>query len=336
MRPNKTLALLALKANPYSTASGPIVTYRGDGSPLAGLTVDIFPVQEGEGDPSPDNIRPITGWDGMTVEHTGKNLINEDNLTWVTGYYLDSTGSALPSSTYRYTNEYTPVKAGSYYMSYTKTTSLSAGCTVCQYDSNKSFLRRAILTQAAGTTGRKSKSIEFDDDVCYIRFSAPYSATAEHYGSHEFQLELSGSLTDYTPYTGSTLPISWQSEAGTVYGGTLEWLGDDQWKLKKRPEYDSYNGELLVGPWMSSVDVYAPGTTPTIGAQVVDLGGVEAEYTLTIPDSEIVTLSGSNNIWADAGDVSVTYRDPAKVARAKLPLVLRDRVDWPVLLGVMK
>ena len=28
--------------------------------------------------------------------------------------------------------------------------------------------------------------------------------------------------TDYEPYNGTTYPISWASEAGTVYGGTLD------------------------------------------------------------------------------------------------------------------
>lgn len=35
-------------------------------------------------------------------------------------------------------------------------------------------------------------------------------------------VSVSGTPTAYTPYSGTTLPISWQSEAGTVYGGTLD------------------------------------------------------------------------------------------------------------------
>lgn len=42
--------------------------------------VYFTPVQEGEGDPSPDNVRPISGWDGITIEQANEyyRLIPED------------------------------------------------------------------------------------------------------------------------------------------------------------------------------------------------------------------------------------------------------------------
>lgn len=42
--------------------------------PLKSLTVDIEPVQAGSGDPGPENVRPITGWTGCKISRTGKNL----------------------------------------------------------------------------------------------------------------------------------------------------------------------------------------------------------------------------------------------------------------------
>lgn len=39
--------------------------------------------------------------------------------------------------------------------------------------------------------------------------------------------------------------------------------------ISRSAEIASYAGEQLPGPWISSLDVYDPGTTPTIGAQVV-------------------------------------------------------------------
>ena len=42
----------------------------------------IEPVQEGTGDPSPENIRPITGFTGLTVKRIGKNFIPiEEKIT---------------------------------------------------------------------------------------------------------------------------------------------------------------------------------------------------------------------------------------------------------------
>lgn len=39
-----------------------------------GITVPLLPIQPGSGDPSPTNIRPISGRTGLTVSHAGKNL----------------------------------------------------------------------------------------------------------------------------------------------------------------------------------------------------------------------------------------------------------------------
>ena len=36
------------------------------------------------------------------------------------------------------------------------------------------------------------------------------------------QVALGSVASEYEPYNGTTIPISWQSEAGTVYGGTLD------------------------------------------------------------------------------------------------------------------
>lgn len=40
------------------------------------VVCEFSPVQEGTGDPSPDNVRPISGWTGCNVIDTGYNLLN--------------------------------------------------------------------------------------------------------------------------------------------------------------------------------------------------------------------------------------------------------------------
>ena len=102
--------------------------------------------------------------------------------------------------------------------------------------------------------------------------------------------------------TVNTRTIDWQAIAGTVYGGTLDVTNG---ALTVHPYYASYNGETLVGPWVSSMDVYAPGTTPTIGAQVVDMGGSGTSYQLD--PITVQTLLGHNTMWADCGDVAVEW-----------------------------
>lgn len=61
---------------PPFTASGSVVQCTPvENSPLD-VQVETTPTQEGTGDPSPENVRPIAGWDGVTVWRSGKNLLD--------------------------------------------------------------------------------------------------------------------------------------------------------------------------------------------------------------------------------------------------------------------
>ena len=52
----------------YMDASGAVATFETNvAAPIRSLRVDMEPIQEGTGDPSPDNIRPITGREAVTV-----------------------------------------------------------------------------------------------------------------------------------------------------------------------------------------------------------------------------------------------------------------------------
>ena len=48
--------------------------------PLKSLSVSFSPKQEGSGTPSIDNLRPITGWTGMTIYHSGEDASDPDEL----------------------------------------------------------------------------------------------------------------------------------------------------------------------------------------------------------------------------------------------------------------
>lgn len=88
----------------------------------------------------------------------------------------------------------------------------------------------------------------------------------------------------------------------TVYGGTVDLVSG---VLNSKPYYASYNGETLTGEWISDRDEYVEGTTPTIGAQVVNIGADGTDSQLS--PQTINTLVGENNVWANSGDVSLEY-----------------------------
>lgn len=45
------------------------------------VSISFSPIQTGEGNPSPENIRPISGWDSLWVTRCGKNLLDYAQLT---------------------------------------------------------------------------------------------------------------------------------------------------------------------------------------------------------------------------------------------------------------
>lgn len=60
---------------PLEETGNPVVCYPVAGYPL-GCKVSWEPTQEGTGDPSPENVRPIKGRDSVTVERCGENLLD--------------------------------------------------------------------------------------------------------------------------------------------------------------------------------------------------------------------------------------------------------------------
>lgn len=66
--------LVDMLCPPLDETGNPVVCYPVENYPL-GVTASWEPVQEGSGDPSPDNIRPIKGRDSVKVERCGGNVI---------------------------------------------------------------------------------------------------------------------------------------------------------------------------------------------------------------------------------------------------------------------
>lgn len=185
-------------------------------------------------------------------------------------------------------------KAISFYDGYTSgATRISNGATSCSIPANTSGYVSIRLDSA---------------QTCIINFQIEQGSTASSWTPYSNICPISG-RTGLSVYVGPTSAIGdatadsmdWTTPAGTIYAGSADIVSGD---TKAAPYYASYNGETLVGPWISSMDVYDPDGTPTTGAQVVDLGGTMTEYHITGQD--IITLVGDNYIWSDSGDVTIT------------------------------
>lgn len=60
----------------YTATGNPAIFQTNVSKPLRNLMIPFEPVQAGTGDPSPSNIRPITGWTGMNIYQSGADTSN--------------------------------------------------------------------------------------------------------------------------------------------------------------------------------------------------------------------------------------------------------------------
>ena len=70
-----SLRILDTLCPPIKATGNPVVCYPIEGYPL-GVSVDFAPIQEGEGDPSPENVRPIKARESVDVVRCGVNVLN--------------------------------------------------------------------------------------------------------------------------------------------------------------------------------------------------------------------------------------------------------------------
>ena len=286
--------------------------------PLSSLIVNIDPLQSGSGDPSSENIRPITGWTQVKITRTGKNLCG--GLKFATAfsdakdYSLDENTKTFSFSRnasniigirdfgikYKENTQYTltgPYIGSSNYafrVYYTDGT----------YDTIRFYDHGADDITVRGFNTQNNKTVDYFALV-YVSNSSAGLVTMyyDEWGIFENVYNAADYALFYEPYIGDVYNISLPAGAGTVYGGTLDIVNGI---LTVNKGYiNSYNGESLSGEWISDRDTYNANATPTTGAQVVYQLATPLVYSLS--PIQINTVVGDNNIWADCGNISLSY-----------------------------
>ena len=286
----------------YGTASGAVASFDdgADGEPVTALSATITPTQSGSGTPSPDNVRPIVGRTEVEITQTGKKLFDEDILLQATGWtktdgvysgdsmYIHAAfTNGIPNLKFKENTQYCisfNYNQDGTGIGFVVTVKYTDGTVRPRYLSDSSVGKYTIVSE-------QGKTID--------RIELSYGSNRTLYLS-EFQIEGGTTATAYTPYHGTTTtgPLG-----QTVYGGVLDVTNGE---LTVTYGYiDSYNGETIGEPWISSIDAYEAGTTPTTGAQVAY--ELATPTTVQLSPTEISTLLGDNNVWAECGDVSLEY-----------------------------
>lgn len=205
-----------------ATTSGNIASFWSPTcADIKSCKVYFSPVQEGSGDPSPTNMRNINGWNGITVTHCGKNILDFEALLqhWNSGntkigdnsYNVRSTGTGYQQPFEFFKNDTTISMSGSV------TDLQDAGRWRFEL-LNESGTRVGML----GTTSGNSFGMYQVLNVSANKYRLNFGTAGNGASFENIQVELGTECTSYEPYKGVDIPISWQSSAGTLYGGYID------------------------------------------------------------------------------------------------------------------
>lgn len=315
----------------FSVSGNPVTCNPVEDYPLSAV-VSLEPKQAGSGDPSPENVRPITGRDSVQVTRCGKNLLK------LTGRTVQSRPADFQSAS---ENSKFPIGDGYLYVGVTRN-GYWEEYTVAEYDITDNSISvnvklsgygigmcvkivpgasyvfgkngddtntviSALTTKKDGLVSRftvlgenKNKFTAQDGEEWAIVIFRPAPNALVTYQNP--QLELGSTSTPYAPYQGNDYTLTLPQ---TIYGGTVDavtGVGSKTWGY-----IASYNGETLPGKWISDRDVYASGTTPTTGAQVA--------YKLATPEpfqatgnQALPAVAGLNTVYTDGDSLAVSGR----------------------------
>ena len=289
------------------------------------------------------NICPISGWDEVEVQRTGKNLWKFDSSFAPIGYQVLL--NRVPFD----------LKAGTYTFSAIPDITEDS---IVLFGYHADGTRTEIARLIKGTT-RKSATATISKDVVSLYFVSNQAGTIS-----DIQLELGSTATDYEPYQGDTYTIQLGQ---TVYGCKIyatqgkmvvthvceELTANMDWNtytaneknihrmkaesLKISGHQSDYNcshfkkkssngqatelGQIANQPWnVYNLEFILEADTTNAewkqfltdqknaGTPVQLWHYIATPITVDLTPLEISVLTGqTNNIWADSGDVSVDY-----------------------------
>jgi len=224
-----------------STVSGAIASFNSPGKvPINHLKVNMLPVQEGTGDPAPDNIRPISGTASLNITHSKENFGETISVTFPAfgknlfdveagqnGGIMTSSGEETTTND-NFRSGYIPIEPNTAYS--LSGTDISV-YKIIWYTANKEFI-----------SGSLTNSMTSPSNAYFARCVISHvgtEVTKEVAKTYNIQFEQGSIATSYEPYNS------------TVYGGsldictgdlTVEWESASvRWGDIKRS--DSYNSD---------------------------------------------------------------------------------------------
>ena len=238
----------------FSVSGNPVTCNPVEDYPLSAV-VSLEPKQAGTGDPSQDNVRPISGWNSLQVTRCGKNLFSKNTFTQLQiasgqlrwGYITP----ILPSGKYCWNAEYKTEDHNAPYI-----------YLACMYTDGTQSDPMYITTASDELNNTGVINAE-KPGMLFIYSAANAQATEE--SSKEniekllIQIQLGEVADSYEPYQGDTYDITLSE---TVYGGTVDavtGVGEKTWVFMEFDGTEDWyvNGEA--GYFLGSVVDIGPG-----------------------------------------------------------------------------
>ena len=235
-----------------TTESGAIANFTDGADDLVmhHVVAEINPVQSGSGDPSPSNIRPISGWTGCTVYHSEADTSNPEtiSISWQS-------------------------EAGTVYGG---TIDVATGLLTVTH---------RILDLGTKTYTKGNRNTDNTGYIFYFR-----DAT---------NIAFSGDAVCSALKTVTNIP---------------------NWEALPVNSCNAAKGSYMV--FCADYADAASFKTAMNGVQLVYTMATSQTYQLS--GQQLKTLLGTNNVWADTGNVSVTYPADTKMFIEKLTMPTED------------
>ena len=316
-------------------ATGNPVSFLPDaGSLLQPVTV-LDVQQQGSGDPSPSNIRPITGYDKLNLNHAGKNLLPNASAgtKTVNGITLTSNGdgsynlkgaASSGASIYFALENSVTIPGGAYWHLLNEGITGSAAFTPKFSDGTTGSIAFSIANRV-GAIAENLTGKTITEFGVYVQGGTTLDITFKP------MLCLSDAPSDFVPYQGKLHTVQ---IGQTVYGGKLDWLTG-----KLVAEY-AMKQIKIDGAW--DINLELEGFTRATQSGAVDLQGVYTygskdgafshgkylqnwgdasihayvnsyTFVMTLPTTLVGNTSESVNAWLSAQDaagtpVQITYK----------------------------
>lgn len=324
-RTNKTPVLQT------KSASGAVATFNTAlAMPLPSCNIAVNAWQEGSGEPNPiDNIRPIHGFSEVNPTRAGKNLFDKNAVTY--GKWIDdATGEIVDISNRYCVSDYIPIKQGEIIYIPRKSTGRNG-----YFDKNKNALGYFNAQERAVTMAHSGYLV--------------ISIDTNNADIDDLQVEAGSTATAYEPYVTPTIyPIQFGQEVYGAEVDAVNGVAHVTHRLEEYDLTDALSATDLgtytrylfalsnilissdtelcnyapraVDYMKQTTHFYCGGSSNNrfylfLDNSITQLSNIQVRYKLAEPfdiqltPTQIETLIGNNTIFADTGDIDLTYKD---------------------------